>query len=156
MPRGGGGGGSVGGGSIGSDAAAAGGGAGRAAARPGVDAAAVEHVPQLTRRELSVLELVGEGMVNKEVAARLGIGLRYVEKVVTRLMEKTATTNRTALVRRALQLGYLALEPLNEVAPGEVLVTRPPEARGGRLPPSAAPFGRLPPGRPEGTTEGGA
>ena len=49
-------------------------------------------------------------MLNKEIAARLGIGLRYVEKIIKQLLEKTDTTNRTALVRRALQLGYLSLD----------------------------------------------
>ena len=72
--------------------------------------AAVEHVPALTQRERDVLDLVGEGMLNKEIAARLGIGLRYVEKIIKQLLEKTDTTNRTALVRRALQLGYLSLD----------------------------------------------
>ena len=61
----------------------------------------------LTRRERSVLELVGEGQLNKEIASQLGVGLRYVEKVVARLLEKTGTANRTALVRRSLQMGLL-------------------------------------------------
>ena len=52
------------------------------AAAPAGSAAELAHVPSLTRRERSVLELVGEGMLNKEIAASLGIGLRYVEKVV--------------------------------------------------------------------------
>ena len=66
------------------------------------------EVPKLTRREMSVLELVGDGKLNKEIAAQLGVGLRYVEKVVKRLLEKTATPNRTALVRRALRMGLLS------------------------------------------------
>lgn len=47
-----------------------------------------------------VLELVGDGLLNKEIAARLGITLRYVEKIIQRLLEKTETHNRTQLVRR--------------------------------------------------------
>ena len=76
-------------------------------------------------------------------------------QVIQKLLDKTGASNRTALVRRALQLGYLTLEP---IAPRElsVIVTRPPEARGGRLPPGRprAQLGegqsraQLPPGRP--------
>ena len=47
-----------------------------ASSRGASSSAALEHVPHLTRREKSVLELVGEGMLNKEIASQLGIGLR--------------------------------------------------------------------------------
>ena len=67
------------------------------------------EVPKLTRREMSVLELVGDGKLNKEIAAQLGVGLRYVEKVVRQLLEKTNSPNRTALVRRALQVSMPCL-----------------------------------------------
>ena len=123
---------------------AASGGPAGSSATPGVGANALEHVPTLTRREKSVLELVGEGMLNKEIASRLEIGLRYVEKVIKRLLEKTGTSNRTALVRRALQLGFISLEPLETLEPpaarsGSVIVPAAPEARGGRLMPGRAP-----------------
>ena len=96
-------------------------------------AAGASPPPRLTRRERSVLDLVGEGRLNKEIAAELGLNLRYVEKVVRKLLEKTETANRTALVRKALQTGLLPLD-VPFATPSAVFVTQPAEARGGRLP----------------------
>jgi DNA-binding NarL/FixJ family response regulator len=72
--------------------------------------------PSLTVRELSVLELVGNGMQNKEIATALGFGLRWVEKIVRRLLTKTGTTNRTELVRRSLQIGLIT-DPMLQPTP---------------------------------------
>ncbi|MEB3336873.1 MAG: response regulator transcription factor [Leptolyngbyaceae bacterium] len=59
----------------------------------------------LTPREQSVLELVAEGLMNKEIARRLETSVRNVEKYVSRLFSKTGTNSRTELVRYALQHG---------------------------------------------------
>jgi DNA-binding NarL/FixJ family response regulator len=59
----------------------------------------------LTPREQSVLELVAEGLMNKEIARRLDTSVRNVEKYVSRLFSKTGTNSRTELVRYALQHG---------------------------------------------------
>jgi DNA-binding NarL/FixJ family response regulator len=59
----------------------------------------------LTPREQSVLELVAEGLMNKEIAARLDTSVRNVEKYVSRLFTKTGTNSRTELVRFALKHG---------------------------------------------------
>jgi DNA-binding NarL/FixJ family response regulator len=116
------------------------------------------ELPKLTRRERSVLELVGDGKLNKEISAELGVGLRYVEKVVRRLLEKTGTPNRTALVRRALQLGLLTDEPTAYAADQQVFVVQYVPAaqlqqyRQGAPPvpsPPSVPFGKLPRGRPK-------
>jgi len=56
----------------------------------------------LTPREQSVLELVAEGLMNKEVASRLDTSVRNVEKYVSRLFSKTGTGSRTELVRYIL------------------------------------------------------
>ncbi|BBL86095.1 two component transcriptional regulator, LuxR family protein (chromatophore) [Paulinella micropora] len=56
-----------------------------------------------TPREVSVLQLVAEGMMNKEIARRLETSIRNVEKYVSRLFVKTATSSRTELVRYALE-----------------------------------------------------
>jgi len=56
-----------------------------------------------TPREASVLKLVAEGLMNKEIAKRLGTSIRNVEKYVSRLFGKTATSSRTELVRYALE-----------------------------------------------------
>jgi DNA-binding NarL/FixJ family response regulator len=56
-----------------------------------------------TPREASVLQLVAEGMMNKEIARRLETSIRNVEKYVSRLFIKTGTSSRTELVRYALE-----------------------------------------------------
>jgi DNA-binding NarL/FixJ family response regulator len=58
-----------------------------------------------TPREQSVLELVAEGLMNKEIARRLDTSVRNVEKYVSRLFVKTGTNSRTELVRYALEHG---------------------------------------------------
>jgi DNA-binding NarL/FixJ family response regulator len=58
-----------------------------------------------TPREQSVLELVAEGLMNKEIARRLETSVRNVEKYVSRLFSKTGTNSRTELVRYALEHG---------------------------------------------------
>ena len=56
-----------------------------------------------TPREASVLQLVAEGMMNKEIARKLETSIRNVEKYVSRLFIKTNTSSRTELVRFALE-----------------------------------------------------
>ncbi|HAC64660.1 MAG TPA: DNA-binding response regulator [Cyanothece sp. UBA12306] len=60
---------------------------------------------ELTPREQSVLDLVAEGLMNKEIASRLNTSVRNVEKYVSRLFSKTGTNSRTELVRFALKHG---------------------------------------------------
>ncbi len=56
-----------------------------------------------TPREESVLQLVAEGLMNKEIARQLETSIRNVEKYVSRLFTKTGTSSRTELVRYALE-----------------------------------------------------
>jgi DNA-binding NarL/FixJ family response regulator len=60
-----------------------------------------------TPREASVLQLVAEGMMNKEIARQLDTSIRNVEKYVSRLFIKTGTSSRTELVRYALEHGLV-------------------------------------------------
>ncbi|ELR99071.1 response regulator transcription factor [Gloeocapsa sp. PCC 73106] len=60
---------------------------------------------ELTPRERSVLDLVAQGLMNKEIASRLETSVRNVEKYVSRLFNKTGTNSRTELVRFALKHG---------------------------------------------------
>jgi DNA-binding NarL/FixJ family response regulator len=68
-----------------------------------VDRAVSTRVPEerpitgLTSRELSVLELVGEGLSNAEIAERLHIGVTTVKTHITALMMKTDSPNRVRL-----------------------------------------------------------
>ena len=75
------------------------GGAGKAAGQ------SVEH--SFTPREASVLQLVAEGLMNKEIARQLETSIRNVEKYVSRLFAKTGTASRTELVRYALEHGLV-------------------------------------------------
>jgi len=59
----------------------------------------------LTPREKSVLDLVAQGLMNKEIAKQLETSVRNVEKYVSRLFSKTGTNSRTELVRFALEHG---------------------------------------------------
>jgi DNA-binding CsgD family transcriptional regulator len=52
----------------------------------------------ITGREADVLRLVAEGLANKEIAARLQVSPRTVEKHVESLLRKTATRSPTQLV----------------------------------------------------------
>jgi DNA-binding CsgD family transcriptional regulator len=57
----------------------------------------------LTAREAEVLALVAEGLTNKEIAGRLRLSPRTVEKHLEALLRKTGTRSRTQLL--ALSLG---------------------------------------------------
>lgn len=52
-----------------------------------------------TAREESVLNLLLKGYMNKEIALNLNIGVRNVEKYVTRLLQKTNSRNRVDLIK---------------------------------------------------------
>ena len=62
-----------------------------------------DSIPNFTPREASVLQLVAEGLMNKEIARQLETSIRNVEKYVSRLFIKTGTSSRTELVRYALE-----------------------------------------------------
>lgn len=51
----------------------------------------------LTPREREVLDLLATGLSNRQIADRLVLSARTVEKHVERLLQKTATPSRTAL-----------------------------------------------------------
>ena len=66
---------------------------------------------QLTGREDEVLRLVARGHSNKEVAAALDIGVKTVETHKTNAMAKLGIGSRAALVRFALDEGWLDTAP---------------------------------------------
>jgi DNA-binding CsgD family transcriptional regulator len=61
------------------------------------------HGLELTTREADVLALLAEGMTNKEIAGRLYLSPRTVEKHVERILSKTGQINRTALAAFAAE-----------------------------------------------------
>lgn len=62
----------------------------------------------LTPRETEVLALLADGLSDREVASRLVISHKTVEKHVGAVLRKTGRTSRTAAVMHALDRGWLA------------------------------------------------
>jgi two-component system, NarL family, response regulator NreC len=76
--------------------------------RPGPGEAAYEA---LTDRERQVLKLIAEGQTSKEIAAALDISVKTVITHRTNLMQKLGLHNRTELVKFAMRLGLIQVEP---------------------------------------------
>jgi DNA-binding NarL/FixJ family response regulator len=68
---------------------------------------------ELSKRELQIVELVSAGLTNQEISAELAISKRTVDNHVSNVLNKTATGNRVALVRWALQSGKVCIDELN-------------------------------------------
>jgi DNA-binding NarL/FixJ family response regulator len=67
----------------------------------------------LSDRELQIVELVASGLTNQEIAEKLEISKRTVDNHVSNILTKTATGNRVALVRWALQWGKVCIDQVN-------------------------------------------
>lgn len=67
----------------------------------------------LSERELQVVDLIANGLTNQEIAEKLEISKRTVDNHISNILTKTATDNRVALVRWALQWGKVCLEDIN-------------------------------------------
>ena len=68
----------------------------------------VERGP-LTERELEVLDLLANGLANKQVAAALGISEHTVKFHVSSIYSKLNATNRAEAIRAGLRGGWIAL-----------------------------------------------
>lgn len=71
-----------------------------------------QHTPPyepLTERELEVLNLLAQGMPNKEIASQLVISERTAKFHVSSIMGKLGATNRTEAVSLAAQKGLITL-----------------------------------------------
>lgn len=67
--------------------------------------------PALTPREGRVVELMAQGMRNKEIAAALGISEDTVEVHARNMFSKLGVRDRTAAVTAALRRGIIHLKP---------------------------------------------
>ncbi len=65
------------------------------------------EVPELTAREREVLALLADGLTNREIAARLGIGAETVKDHVGSLYRKFEVRDRVSAVREAERLGFV-------------------------------------------------
>jgi DNA-binding NarL/FixJ family response regulator len=66
------------------------------------------HSVHLAPREIQILELISQGLANKQIAARLGMREDTVKTRNYILMEKLGAVNRTDAVMKAFALGILA------------------------------------------------
>ncbi len=62
---------------------------------------------ELTAREREVLQLIGEGLTNQEIADRLGVSPHTVQTHRVNIMNKLGLHNRAQLVSYAARLGLL-------------------------------------------------
>ena len=75
-----------------------------AAASPPADAA---QAPQLTGRELEILQWVAQGLSNRDIAARTSLSRLTIEGYTKNIYRKLAVRSRTAAVHEARTLGLL-------------------------------------------------
>ena len=86
---------------------------------PAADAAehdAAQRVRELTPQQFRVLQMLGAGMLNKQIAYELGVSEATVKAHMTAVLRKLGASNRTQAV---LVAGHLALDPGAVAAPPE-------------------------------------
>ncbi|HEX8517198.1 MAG TPA: response regulator transcription factor [Bacteroidia bacterium] len=66
-----------------------------------------KELVKLTKRELQILELLAEGMTNKEIAEKIFLSRRTVETHRKNMIEKLGCKNSSALIKYAIVKGYL-------------------------------------------------
>lgn len=64
----------------------------------------------LSERELEVLRLVAEGLLNKDIGERLGISPKTVARHRENIMRKLNLHNRTELVKYAIKMGLIDID----------------------------------------------
>jgi DNA-binding NarL/FixJ family response regulator len=67
-------------------------------------------IDRLTSREREVLQLLTEGLPNREIARQLDISVKTVESHRSSMLSKLGLSNKTELVRFALRQGWAMLE----------------------------------------------
>ncbi len=66
-----------------------------------------EKLGQFTRRETEILQLVSDGLSNKEIASQLGLELQTVKNYVHNILEKLRVRNRGAAAAYARSSGLV-------------------------------------------------
>ena len=66
-------------------------------------------VPSLTNREREILALLGDGLGNKQIAARLGISTNTVKTHLELLFDKIGVSSRAEAVATGVRRGLLML-----------------------------------------------
>lgn len=68
---------------------------------------AKQELPKLTPRELCVLQLMMEGLANKQIARRLGLSIETVKEYASTAYRKLEANDRVTALFKAQQLGIL-------------------------------------------------
>lgn len=79
----------------------------RIVAEPGGNWMPPVELPELTGRERQTLALAAEGLTNKQIASRLGIGSETVKDHLASLYRKLDVRDRMSAVREAERLGLV-------------------------------------------------
>lgn len=78
-----------------------------AAQRPGMPSFEVQDQLGLTRREQQLVEMVGKGLTNKEIATELNLSEQTVKNHVHRMLRKVGVRNRLQVVATCRTRGFL-------------------------------------------------
>ena len=70
----------------------------------GVRKTTQSNAAQLTSRELEVLQLINEGLQNKEIASRLFISAKTVDHHISSILYKLEVNTRAKAVHEAIRL----------------------------------------------------
>ena len=96
--------------------------------------------PQITRREREVLTMIATGGCNKQIAAKLRLSVKTVEKHRANMMRKLDLRNVANLTRYALRQGLLLVPPGGAVeVPMDAAIERSTGVAARWLPPVDAP-----------------
>ena len=64
-------------------------------------------MPDLSPRQIEILNFVAKGLSNKEIARMLGLSTDTVKEHVTRILERIGATSRTEAATIAVNLGLI-------------------------------------------------
>ncbi len=76
---------------------------------PGSTPVQVQGNVELTPTELKVVQLVAQGMANREIAEKLNVSQRTIESHVSNMLHKTGLHNRTELTQWAIESNIIFL-----------------------------------------------
>jgi DNA-binding NarL/FixJ family response regulator len=77
--------------------------------RPQISTADEDYLPDLTDRELQVLDLLADGYANKQISVELGISEHTVKFHVSSIYTKLNVSNRAEAVRLGIQRGLIVI-----------------------------------------------